>query len=886
MIRVIITFLLAISCAFANVSAQEKIPDEITISYSAKSQFLKTVLLEISDKSGINIAFQDEILPVDSLINVEARNKPIGLIIDEILERTGTKYKIVGNQIVIIVDEFSQSKDMITISGYLTDSQSGESLISTNVFLYDKSAGTVTNEYGFYSLTVPKGTQRIYYSYLGYDIDIKEISLAKDTTISVEMKPSALLNEVLIIENTSVKLDESPASIVEIPLDRLNSIVSVAGESDIIRVVQNQAGVNSGADGFGGLSVRGGSVDQNLFLLDGVPIYNPSHALGIFSVFNSNVIKSATLYKSGFPARYGSRMSSVLDIWMREGSKEKIGGEFTLGLLAAKGTIEGPIIKDKASFLFSYRRTFWDIWQELGSEQIFRLNGGEGTFKYHFSDLNGKINFKLGKKSSIYLSYYQGDDVYESSSSLPTTGSSSTFIDKNETNWDWGNQMAVVRFSHQISKKAFLKSAVYLTNYKFNTYEFNRTEERVDSNIIATDFLAGLYTSDIQDRGFNLDFDILPNSKNTLRFGTNVILHKFRPGLLATSHLDNLFESAADISQDSLSAVLNNPEIDGTEIQIYFEDNIRPNKHHTINIGFHQSIIQNDGKTFFLPQPRLAYLYNKNKFTFKTSLSFVSQYIHLITNSGLGLPVDVWLPSTRTLEPQKGWLASAGFSFQGEKGFQFGSEVFYKEMRDLLSFAEGEIRNINEGNEWEASVPVGTGTAYGVETFFNKNIGRTTWSMNYTYSFAWRQFDKLNGGERFRFRYDRRHNFKFSFLHKINTNAEFNLNWSFATGNVVTWPTGVKEIRDDQGGMFEVLIYDEKNNLQIEDYHRLDIGFNFYSTYKKGRMKLSLGIFNIYNRLNPFYLDVKKVDSDPNQFAPFKYSLLPVLPSLTISYIF
>lgn len=886
MIRVIITTFLVFSCAFANVLAQKQIPDEITISYSAKSQFFKTVLLEISDKSGINIAFQDEIIPVDSIVNLEARNKPIGLILDELLEGTGTKYKIVGNQIVIVIDEYSQSEEMITISGYLTDGQSGESLIATNVFLYDKSAGTTTNEYGFYSLTVPKGTQRIYYSYLGYDVDIKEISLTRDTTISVEMKPSALLNEVLILENSTIKIEETAASIVEIPLDRLNGIVSVAGESDIMRVVQNQAGVNSGADGFGGLSVRGGSVGQNLILMDGIQIYNPSHALGIFSVFNSNVIKSATLYKSGFPARFGSRMSSVLDIWTREGSKEKIGGEFTIGLLAAKATIEGPIIKDKASFLFSYRRTYWDVWQDLLSNQLTNSSGGNFNVKYFFSDFNGKVNFKLGKKSSIYLSYYSGEDVYTSDNSTSIPGSSSVFVNENQTDWDWGNEMAVIRFSHQLSKKAFLKSALYLTNYNFDTFELSSTQEIQDSNLLGSEFLSGLYSSNIQDQGFNLDFDILPNSKNTIKLGTNIIRHRFRPGLLATSDLENLFEMADEITKESLSTELNNPEVNGNEFQFYIEDNIRPNQNHSINLGFHQSIIQSEGKTFFLPQPRLAYLYNKNKLTFKTSLSFVSQYIHLITNSGLGLPVDVWLPSTETLAPQKGWLASAGMSLKGEKGYEIGSEIFYKEMWDLLSFADGEITDINQGKEWEESVPVGTGNAYGIESFFNKNTGRTTWSMNYTYSFAWRQFDELNGGERFRFRYDRRHNFKFAFLHKISANSEFTLNWSYASGNVVTWPTGVKEIRDDNGGTFEVLIYDKKNNLQLPNYHRLDLGFNFYSNYKKGRMKLSLGIFNLYNRMNPFYVDVRKAGSDPIIFDPVQFTLLPVLPSLTISYIF
>ena len=878
--------LILLFCTFVQMSfAQEEIPDEVLVSYSANQKPLKSILLDLSLKTEVNIAFQDEILPVDSLVTIQYRNVPLGIIIDDIIDQTGTKYKIVGDQIVIVRDEFRKSNDQITISGYLTDKLSGENLIAANVFLYDQSMGTISNEYGFYSFTIPKGVQRLYFSYLGYKMEIKELRLAVDTTINVKLDPSVQLNEILILDSKLLKVEESPASMTDLELDLINSMVSLAGESDVLGLVRNQAGVSTASDGFGGMSIRGGSIDQNLILMDGVPIYNPNHALGMFSIFNTNVIKSATLYKSGFPARYGSRLSSVLDIWIRDGNKEKLSGELSTGLLVGKATIEGPIAKGKSSFLVSFRRTYYDkIIQNL-SRSFYEFgpdnDGRTGIINYFFYDLNAKVNFKLSDKSSIYFSVYQGKDQFLNNSSIPAIGQNSIFNNINENNWDWGNRMGVVRFSQQLSKKAFLKSSVYLTQYNFETFSLDQVEEIKDSIPVSNQFLAGLYNSDITDIGFNLDFDYLPNNKNTLRFGSNVILHSFKPGVIIANNLDAEYNGITEISRDTLASRTNNKVIKGTEIQFYFENNYRPNQHNTFNLGFHQSLIMNGNRTFFLPQPRLAYLYNKNAFTFKTSLSFVSQYLHLITNSGLGVPVDVWLPSTEVLEPQKGWVASMGFNFAGKKGYTFGSEIYYKTLNNLLSFNEGEILDINQGDEWEQNVPVGDGYSYGIETHLNKVVGNTIWNMNYTWSKSDRQFDEINNGEVFRYRFDRRHNFKVTFLHKINTSAEFTFTWNFATGNPITLPFEIREVIADDGSVFILPIYKLKNQHQLPNYHRLDCGFNFYSKYSWGRTKLHLGIMNLYGQQNPFYVELRRTTDNDYNFQQFAFPKF--LPSLNYS---
>ncbi len=860
------------------------IPDEVMVIYATKNKPLKKTLREIADKTGVNIAFQDEILPIDSLVSIAVRNKPLGLVIDALIRKTGAKYKIVGNQLVIVKDEFSKAKDEITVSGYVKDEDTKERLISANVFLYDKSGGTVTNEYGFYSLTLPKGVQRVYFSYLGYKLRIKELKLTKDTTINVDLSSSAVLNEVLIVESKIVKARELPATIESVPLDQLQSFVSLGGEPDVIRLVHQLPGVSTGTDGFGGMSIRGGSIDQNLVLLDGVQIYNPNHALGVFSVFNSNVIKSAQLYKSGFPARYGSRLSSVMDIWTRDGNKQSFGGDITVGLLSAKATIEGPIVKGKSSFLISARRTFWDQWLKLGSERIYDLRDGIGNLGYFFFDFNAKVNFQLSEKSSIYFSFYNGKDDFENMSIFRSIEGDPIFEDFTDRRWDWGNGMGVIRLSQQLGKRSYLKAAAFRTNYDFETYEFKRVEEIQDSLPINKTFEAGLYSSKIADQGVSIDFDFLPNPKNTLKFGGKYTHHSYTPGIRVEREIGNLIEENPEFGIEVMRDRLNAPEVTGSEIQFYIENNYKPNEHNTLNFGIHQAIINTNNQSFFLPQPRLSYLFHKKGFSLKTSVSFLSQYLHLITNSGLGLPIDVWLPSTDIIKPQRGWIASFGIEKDTEKGYHFGAEAYYKNMTNVLSFAEGNLLNITDDDtSWQERIPVGIGWAYGLESFFNKTAGNANWNMNYTLGWSYREFEAINNGEPFRHRFDRRHNFKFAYLHKINENAEFTLNFQYASGNPITLPTGVHEVPLENGNTTDLLIYKEKNNKVLPDYHRLDVGFNFYSKYKWGRQKFSLGIFNIYSQLNPSFIEVRKISSNPSKFLFESISLLPVLPSLSYS---
>jgi len=536
-----ISYILLLLFATSQLVGQYVIPDEVLVTYQANKKPLKEVLLDLSEKSEVSIAFQDEIIPVDSLVSITIRRKQLGLALDELLEDTNVKYKNIGSSIVLVNDIYKQTKgDKKTISGVLTDIESGETLVFANVFLFDKSAGVTTNEYGFYSFTLPKGLQRIYYSYAGYQQEIREIELIEDQVMNVQLKPyNILLNEVVISDKRKSNQEEVPQSQDVLPVDKINSMLPLGGDADVVRLSQMMPGVNSGADGFGGLSVRGGSVDQNQILLDGVPIYNTNHALGLFSVFNSQIIKSATLIKGSFPARYGGMLSSVLDIRTRDGNKNRLRGDLGVGLLAMKGSLEGPI-GDKGSFLVAARRTFADIWIGSITSALNESNQKRGSTNYYFYDLNAKLNFELNDKSQLFINFYNGKDVFGNE---VTSNSSLDGIRREEldvVDWNWGNTLLSLRWNNQLSKKSFLNTTLYSTRYNYRSFDHDRFSEFIEPpDNIAVNYRAGLYSSAIHDLGLRFDFDYIPSEKHTIRMGGSLINHAFSPGLLIVSNIND-----------------------------------------------------------------------------------------------------------------------------------------------------------------------------------------------------------------------------------------------------------------------------------------------------------------------------------------------------------
>ncbi len=876
----IITLMVVLCTTVEVYSQNDPLPDEVVLTYITRNKPLSSVLKELDKRSGVRINFTSKRIPANKKITINAVSQPLGIILKSILKGTKSRYSVVGNAIVISKDKLVDAVRDLTISGYITDKTSGEQLIGANVYLYDKSIGTQTNEHGFYSFTLAKGTKRIYYSYLGYRQEVREIFLDLDTIVNIELDPDALLNEIIILDDVENQEEPEAANITKLSLDKIRTASSLGGETDIIRLLGMMPGVDGGADGVGGMNVRGGSADQNLILYDGVPIYNVNHALGLFSVFNSSIIKNAKLIKGNIPARYAGRLSSVLDVRVRDGNIKRFTGDASVSSLALKASFEGPIGENGSSFLLSARKTHLGQWVKLITKSINSGSGSTGFSDYSFIDLNGKVSLKLNKNHTLYINGFFGRDDFNTNKQTITNDESSVATNTidTETDWDWGNDVASVRLASQFSKKAFGRLIAYYTSYNFDSFEKDAfITDSVDISRLI--FKAGYFKSAITDLALKYDFDYIPNPIHTIRTGVGIINHKFSPGLVSINNADNKFSSNDLITKTNVKREIEEPDLSGTEYFGYLEDEISIGYATTLNLGLHANYAKTGEKSYLSLQPRISFLAKWEDSYFKAGVTRMNQYLHLLSSNGLGLPTDVWLPSTDNIAPEKLWMASMGVGYFTSSGLRFGIEGYFKIFDDLTTFDEGGISTISASTNWESKIPVGTGKAYGIETNFDKIIGRTTWNLNYTLAFSERNFDGLNpNGESFPFRYNRRHNIKLGVLHKITDNTEFVFNWNLSSGNPITSPE------------FTILIdsiitpvYLVKNGGQLATYNRVDIGFNFYSKYKWGRSKLFLGLYNAFNRSNPFYQDVENSAANPESFELIQYSILPIIPSLGYS---
>jgi len=869
------------------LSSQRIIPDEKLIDYSCENLTLREVLFELSEQSNVSIAFQEQIIPGDSIVSLSIRKQRLGKIIDFLILDHALKYKIVGNQISIIRDKFKKVEETVTISGYLKDAESGETLVNANIFVQDKSLGTITNEYGFYSFTVPKGQHRIYFSYLGYENGINEITADKDIEFNVELEPSNFLKEIVITETklTPIPLNDIDiASANVLPIDQIRSKLPLAGEPDVMRLALTMTGVTSGADGFGGMSVRGGATNQNLVLFDGIPVYNSNHAFGLFSIFNSRVIKSAKLYKGAFPSHFSGRLSSVLDIRTREGNYREFSGEVSLGLLTGSVALEGPIVKEKASFLISARRTLVDPWLEALSREINKGQGKEGQTQLYFYDINGKVNFNIGKHSKIYLSYYTGDDFFETDVTDIKDSGGINSRSRNQDNWSTGSNLGSIRINSRLSQKMYLNLTGYSSINSFVAFDHDRlvrSESELDSTV---SYDAGFYQSKIEDLGFKAEFDFLPNSKHRFKFGVGYLNHKFSPGLLTVNQSDSLTLNNIPVISEDLQERLDEPNLDGNEIEIFIEDHIRLGKHTNLNIGYNHMLVTAGTRNYHIYQPRLLFSTGSENYTFKTSVGRMGQYLHSLNNTGLGIPIDVWLPSTAKIAPETSWAMTVGNFIQNDKIGQMGIEAFYKTYDGLTRFSSTGLIDISRTSNWEDLIPIGSGESYGVEFSAEKSKGRTLVNLGYTLSFSNRTFEELNNGNPFRFRFDRRHVANVGIIHKLGSNIELSMNWEYGSGTPITVPSDQFIIQESQvtGNPFVILLFENLSNAVLPDYHRLDIGFNMTTEYSWGKSVLTLGLYNVYNKQNPFFRDIN-VDFDNNRITFEDITILPILPTFSYS---
>lgn len=875
---------------FASLLDAQSILDK-KVSYSCENFLLGKALSDISKTLEIPFSYSNNIIPPEKYISCSLQNVPLRQLLDFVLEGVSVGYKILGPQ-VVLYKQVTQVNKKFTVSGYIKDEETGEGIVGAVIYNPFLKVGTYTNEFGYYNLTFLSGETELLISSLGYESLRLNIHLFEDLHEEIYLKPAWLEPVLINYFPDSVIIKQSPNT-YDININMANRMVSLGGESDLVRTVFTLPGVQTGADGFGGIAVRGGGLDQNLFLLDGVPIYNSMHGIGLFSVYNSSAIRSAKVLKGAFPARYGGRMSSIWDVQTKEGNKKEFLAEVEVGVTTAKLTFEAPLIKDKASFFFSGRRALFDFYSEP-INNVIREN--KGFVNFNFQDLNMKLNFDLFENDHLFLSYYAGNDTYDDlrvlewtppvDSTILTIPEDTTTILKNTELVDWGNQILSLRWNHEYSDKIFGNTTLSYSSYKYGSEDLvdllTVTPNAIPIDTLNRDVLLQVYSSEIEDFSFKLDFDYAAFDRHKIKFGSQYTAHKFTTKLTSFEEEPTIDE----IERDTIGDYLNLP-LYTSEFDFYFEDEIELSKRWRTNLGLRVSGSYVLDKILVRPQPRLLFTYEKeNDHSFDFSICRMTQFLHLISPSRLGLPKDLWVTASKNIPPQDSWQFTAGFNKKLKQGFSFDIDVYYKKLLNQI-FLKGGIDGIN-AHSWQENVAVGTGKTYGVELLVQKQSKNWSGWLSYTLGWSNRRFpisDEINFGESFPTKLDRRHNLNLQFLYDLNKRWDFALGYIVASGSFYNLPLEEYIIQSFPGlpdVLIKVPIVEGINDLRLRPYHRLDLSANYNVEGKSFDYGFKMGVTNVYGRLNPLFRSIRdRFESDGDVGTEFiDVSLLPIFPSL------
>ncbi len=785
--------------------------------------------------------------------------------------KTKTGILIIFNLIPLCTS--AQSKR--TLNGFIRDATSGENLIGASVWIKELKTGTVTNLYGFYSITLPSGNYEIGYSYVGYDLMTRSVSLDnQDTTLHILLHPKTL-DEVIIESESDYghRLNSTQMGLHEISAKQIKALPTLLGEVDVLKSMQLLPGVQSGNEGTTGLYVRGGGPDQNLILLDGVPVYNASHLFGFLSVFNADAINNVSLIKGGFPARFGGRLSSVVDINMKEGNNQRLRGEGSVGLLSSKLTLDGPL-SDKTTFLVSGRRTYLDLFAKpFIARSARKQTGSKLNAGYFFHDVNAKINHRFSDKDRVYLSFYTGQD--KAFSRLNKDDGND--VSHENFKLTWGNITGAMRWNHIINNKLFANTTLTYSRYRF----FIGQESKIDNHDpeIEDTFYEQQYFSGVRDFGLNINFDYIPSPNHYIKFGINTTRHQFRPGVN---------QASSNLAEINLGA----EDINAFESFVYVEDDWKISDHLKLNIGIHGSLFHVRDNSFFSFQPRVSANWRLNSNTsLKGSYAKMAQFIHLLSNSGVGLPTDLWVPATDRVAPQYSDQVSIGITKELNSKYRLSVEGYYKTMRNVIEYRNG-ASFIDFENSYEDNIEVGDGVSKGIEFLLEKRHGRSTGWIGYTLSSTTRKFDNLNFGKSFPYKFDRRHDVSAVFNYQIKKNVKLSASWVYGTGNATTLPSFKY---NSSVGFFEgdtpFLIgesgahhFEARNAYRMPAFHRFDVSLSFTKQKKWGERTWNVGAYNLYNRKNPFFIDYDTSRGDNGRLI--QYSLLPFVPSVSYQFKF
>jgi hypothetical protein len=766
---------------------------------------------------------------------------------------------------------FAQKK--VTLSGYMRDAQSGESLIAANVYIKELQIGTQTNTYGFYSISVPAGSYTVIFSYVGYALLTETMELKESKTFDAQMQNQTVMKEVEVkAERKDENVKNTEMGTTTLSVEKIKTLPMIFGEVDILKALQLMPGVQSAGEGNSGFYVRGGGPDQNLVLLDDAVVYNPGHLFGFFSVFNSDAVKKITLIKGSMPANYGGRLSSVVDVSMKEGNMKEYHADGGIGLIASRLTLEGPIDKNKGSFMLSGRRTYIDL--------LIKPFAKGGSFQgsgYFFYDANLKANYILGPKDRLYLSGYFGRDQFVFKSA------SQSF----NANIPWGNSTATLRYNHLFSDRLFVNTSVVYNEYQF---EFGGSQ---------SDFELKL-SSGIKDWNGKFDFDYYSSFNHHFKWGLNYTYHKFIPNQVSGKTGQTEFKPDQALIKYA------------HEAGVYLMDEFQLTDWLKVNAGIRYSWFGQSGpywrykydfqnektdstyyggsqlvKAYGGLEPRLNLNFSLNESSsIKTSIVRSYQYIHLVTNNGTTLPTDIWVPSTYVVKPQESWQYSVGY-FRNflDNTIETSLEVYYKPMKNQIEYRPGYTPT-EITRDQELDFVFGNGEAYGAELFINKTKGKFTGWIGYTLSWTWRTFPDLNEGKRYPAKYDRRHDLSVVGTYEHNPKWTFSGVFIFGSGNAITLPTNYYFIEQQITPE-----YSKINEYRLFPYHRLDLSVIYKPRSKKPKRWQSswaFSIYNVYSRQNPYflYVDTRGNVSQGIEAKVKQVSIFPILPSITYNFRF
>ncbi|MCQ2298345.1 MAG: TonB-dependent receptor [Bacteroidales bacterium] len=786
-----------------------------------------------------------------------------------------------------------------TINGTVTDKKTGETLIGATVMDVNSGKGTVTNAYGYYTLTLKKDSVNLRISYVGYRPYERKMMLSANEQLSVQLYPSQQLEEVVITADKVQGVKSSQMSAIEVPVEQLKAVPVLFGESDILKALQLMPGVQSGSEGQAGMYVRGGGPDENLFLLDGVPLYNVNHAGGFFSAFNSDAVKNVTLYKGSFPAHFGGRLSSVLDITTNNGNDQTYHGSASLGLISAKIAVEGPIIKEKTTFSISARRTYADFLLQPFIPLILDQDEYDMSVGYYFYDLNAKVTHKFSDKSRLYASYYLGDDVMYAKVLVGDNPIMSK-DDYLKFGFQWGNMVGSLRWNYVINPKLFMNISGSFTRYR-NSVLFGTEEHyRINDTTTVLDMQMD-YNSNIHDWSGRIDFDYMPNPNHSIKYGAAYTYHEFMPEVL--DYALNTGDDAGDEGVDTVGT-LRSSTVYAHEMMAFIEDDWSVTESVKINGGLNFTGFSVRDKFYPSVQPRLSgRILLSNDWSIKVGYAYMTQYLHLLSNSSVSLPTDLWVPVTDKILPMTSNQVAGGVFYSWKSLVDFSVEGYYKRMSNLLEYKEGSTF-MGSSETWEQKVSMGDGWAYGVELLAQKTVGQYTGWIGYTWSKAERLFNRegqvLNNGQVFPAKYDRRHDLSIVLTYKPNDRFDCSATFVYSTGNTST--LAMQQIVDQEGSTsvemdefgnpviveepVDVNYMESRNNYRLPAYHRMDLSANFHKKLKHGQRTWNVSIYNVYNHQNP-YLIYQSYDLGLTETKKLmQLSIFPILPSVSYVYRF